>query len=427
MEQQDTTSEQVGHHNIHTSPTTLPELPDILHQGLTAVSILALLSVTSAVALLLHLGYRLFKWKHRSQVRSNQFVVLIFNLLLADMQQSTAFVINSKWVHDRSIVVGGPACWAQGWFVSIGDLSGGLFTFAIAMHAFADIVYDYRLSQPVFRLSLLGLWTFTFVCAGTALALHRSNLYTRAGAWCWIDMEYVHVRLWLHCFWVILALLGIVVVYAIITIVLHRRVKRSFYTTSAAQLRIRSTIKLIIAYPTIYVVCTLPLIISRLRALSGYDVGFTELCVAAAMITSNGWLDVLLYSLTRTNMLFGSDLTNENIRALETFTETSNWRPDCLFGTTTTVEAGTTNSRQARRSQLGQIHGTESLEQLHNDRKLSVVQVETTVHVSHEDVELKHVHIRMGVINERRRGSVGGDPDCIKGSLSFDTAATNEK
>lgn len=420
------TTEQLGHHNIHTSPTTLPELPQILHQGLTAVSVLALLSVTSASALFLHLGYRLFRWKHRSQVRCNQFVVIIFNLLLADIQQSTAFVINSKWVHDRSIVSGGPACWAQGWFVSIGDLSSGLFTCAIAMHAFADIVYDYRLSQRTFRLSLLGLWTFTFLCAGIALALHRSNLYVRAGAWCWIDMKYIHVRLWLHCFWVILAMLAIVVLYAIITIVLHHRVSGSYYTTSTAQLRIQTTMKVIIAYPTIYVVCTLPLIISRLRALSGYDVGFTELCVAAAMITSNGWLDVLLYSLTRTSVLFGSDLTNQNIRALETFTATSNWRPDGLFGTTTTVEAGTRNSRQARRSQLGQVHGTESLEQLHNERKLSVVQVETTVHVSVEDVELKQVHIRMGVINERRR-SAGGDPDCIKGSLSFDTATTNEK
>ena len=53
------------------------------------------------------------------------------------------------------------------------------------------------------------------------------------------------------------------------------------------------------------------------------------------MITSNGWLDVLLYSVTRSSLLFGSDTEAEQVRALDTFRV----RPDDGFGTVTTIEA----------------------------------------------------------------------------------------
>ena len=62
--------------------------------------------------------------------------------------------------------------------------------------------------------------------------------------------------------------------------------------------------KLIIAYPIVYVVCTLPLVKARLTSMAGRHVSFLELTIAGSMITSNGWLDVLLYCLTRRIMLF---------------------------------------------------------------------------------------------------------------------------
>lgn len=414
--------ERATRHALIGDHTTLPELPDALYRGLIAVSILAFLSLVSTTALFFYLGLRLFTWKQRRQVQANQFVVLIFNLILADIQQSVAFVINSEWVRQNSIVVGGSACWVQGWFISTGDLSSGLFTFAIAVHSLADIVYDYRVSQRVFKLSLILLWTFNYACAGIGIAMHSSDFYVRAGAWCWINMKYINERLWLHYFWIIIAEFGTVVIYAAILIILRRRVQESLYTTSAAQLRAQSAMKLIIAYPTIYVVCTLPLVIARLKTMAGYKVDFVELCVAAAMITSNGWLDVLLYSMTRSSIIFGSDITNGNIRALETFTAGSNWRPDRMFGTTTTVEA--MDPHPSRRERFSGMHANESLEHLHNQSRLSV-KVETTVDVSVEDMELEQYQMQMNTIHEGEME--GGDPSCIKGRLSFDTETTNEK
>ncbi|KAF2160278.1 hypothetical protein M409DRAFT_70614 [Zasmidium cellare ATCC 36951] len=316
-------------------PSTLAPLPNGLHHGLTAVTILALLSLVTSSALFLHLSYRLLVLGHRRRTNhpqhahANQFIILIFNLVLADIQQSVAFALNAEWITTNSITAGTATCWAQGWFVSTGDLASGVFTFAIAVHSFADIVCSYRLSRPMFLITIALLWTFVYLAALIGIAMHPADFYTRAGSWCWINAAYINERLWLHYFWVIISEFGTLVIYTIILLILSK--KSSTPASRAA--------KLIVAYPIIYVVCTLPLVVARLRSMAGQNVSFEELCVAGAMITSNGWLDVLLYCLTRRALIFGSDEMLGDITALDTFNTDSNWRPDFAFGTTTTIEA----------------------------------------------------------------------------------------
>ena len=98
--------------------------------------------------LLFRLAYRFVRGT--SKTRRNQFLILIFNLVLADFQQSIAFMLNVEWLRRDAIAVGTSTCWAQGWFVSTGDLSSGLFTLAIALHSYADIVHDFRLTHRMF-------------------------------------------------------------------------------------------------------------------------------------------------------------------------------------------------------------------------------------------------------------------------------------
>lgn len=322
---------------------TLMSLPLVLQRGLTAVSIFALLSLVLSTVLATYLAYYLIKWKRGTHSRLNQFVVLIFNLLLADLQQSTAFVLNAQWVRLGAIIVDTNTCFAQGWFVSTGDLASGVFTFAMAMHCFADIVYDFRLTHTRFILAIIGLWTFIYSCAIIGLAMHPDDFYMRAGAWCWVNAKYINERLYLHYFWVIIAEFGTLIIYLIIFIVIQKRIRSGFYETSEMQYRAQTAAKLVVVYPLVYVVCTLPLVIARLKTMAGTPVSFLELCIAGAMITSNGWLDVLLYSITRRALIFGPSLTSENVRALDTFLDSnandSNWRADSMFGNTTIIEA----------------------------------------------------------------------------------------
>lgn len=71
-------------------------------------------------------------------------------------------------------------------------------------------------------------------------------------------------------------------------------------------------------YPVIYVVCTAPLALGRIATMAGATVPLGYFCAAGALITSNGWLDVVLWGLTRRVLLFGSDVDAEDV-GLETF------------------------------------------------------------------------------------------------------------
>lgn len=107
--------------------TTLSPLPHYLHKGLIIISSLSFLSFVCSTALFVYLTFRFVSWtlgrrNKRSTHQTNQFLVLIYNLLLADIQQSLAFLLNISAVVQNAINVDMPTCWAQGWFVSTGML-----------------------------------------------------------------------------------------------------------------------------------------------------------------------------------------------------------------------------------------------------------------------------------------------------------------
>lgn len=77
--------------------------------------------------------------------------------------------------------------------------------------------------------------------------------------------------------------------------------------------------KAFLLYPVIYVVCTAPIALGRIVSMANVDVPISYFCVAGALITSNGWLDVLLWGLTRRNLLFFSGVDSEDT-GLDTFT-----------------------------------------------------------------------------------------------------------
>ena len=381
--------------DIVTLPTTLSRLDDYstLHRGLIAVSFFGLLSFTLSVALFFRLAWRLISSSRKADSggassRTNQFVILLFNLVFADIQQSIAFLLNIHWLSQNAITVGTSTCWAQGWFVSTGDLSSGLFTLAIALHAFLDIVCDFRLGPKTFWAAIMGLWTFNYMLAIIGMGMHPHDLYERAGAWCWINGKYTNERLYLHYFWVIIAEFGTVFIYTLIWLILQKRVKDAFYTTSDTLLRARSAAKVIIAYPIVYVVCTLPLVKARLTSMAGEKVSFLELTIAGAMITSNGWLDVLLYTLTRRSALFGPDVNDPQAGVLSTFL----LRPDQVYGTTTVIEApkptrmSSRLSMRRRPSQHGLHSRNTSTDELW--AATAGVKTETTVVVRNDTVEM---------------------------------------
>ncbi|KAF2400316.1 hypothetical protein EJ06DRAFT_426026 [Trichodelitschia bisporula] len=314
---------------------SLTPLPESLARGLIPVAVLGFLSFLSTLTLLVLLTYRIITWQRKSR-HINQFVILIYNLLCADLQQSIAFVLNARWLVKDSIEVGTATCWAQGWFVSTGDMGSGAFCFAIGLHTFATVLFDYRLSTKSFLLTIIAIWLFIYGTAVAGVAQHP-QLYVRAVSWCWVNAKYQKIRLWLHYFWIILFEFGTAFIYIALYICVRSRLQGNFYASKTQARHARKAAKLMVVYPVVYVVCTLPLVTLRLYSMGGHEryPKYTFFCLAGGMITSNGWLDVILYSITRRIMLF-SDEPPPDTGGLETFRVP--WGGKDPFGTETRCE-----------------------------------------------------------------------------------------
>lgn len=171
-------------HSLYENKTLSP-LPSFLHHGLAAVSFFGFFSFLATFTLLVYLTYRLIRWRKIAgpQDGYNQFILLIYNLVFADLQQSIAFLINSRWAARDALEVGTSACFAQGWFISVGQLGTGIWILAIAVHTFAAVVLDYKVGQAKFALAIVILWVFNYTMAIIGVAAHPNDIYERAGAW----------------------------------------------------------------------------------------------------------------------------------------------------------------------------------------------------------------------------------------------------
>lgn len=161
------------------SSSTLDPLPEDLRHGLIAVTVLAFVSLISTALLVLYITYRLIKWQRiarqipqhnveqlhnactasdgtndlslgleerhyhylkknphsptitepstprlekgplsitKKDTRWNPVLMLIYNLLCANMMEAMAFLLSIEWLKADGIFVPTAACWAQGWF-----------------------------------------------------------------------------------------------------------------------------------------------------------------------------------------------------------------------------------------------------------------------------------------------------------------------
>lgn len=127
-------------------------------------------------------------WQRLTKEAPNQFLVLIYNLLFADIQQALAFLLNVTWLSRDAVEAGTSVCWAQGWFISTGDLASSVFITAIALHTYLGVIRGYRVPTWAFYAVIASLWCFVY---GTAIlgviitgnGRESGGLYVRAGAW----------------------------------------------------------------------------------------------------------------------------------------------------------------------------------------------------------------------------------------------------
>jgi hypothetical protein len=167
------------------SDTSLNSLPSELRNGMIAMGLIGLLSFLSTFGLFLFITYRMIYWQryYESPISSHQLFILIYNLLLADMQQALSFLMSFHWLYQNGITPSSRACFAQGWLIQIGDVSSGIWVLAIAIHTFMGLVAQRMIPKRLFIFSVLFIWAICLVLTAIGPIVYKDNFFVPSGAW----------------------------------------------------------------------------------------------------------------------------------------------------------------------------------------------------------------------------------------------------
>lgn len=170
---------------IEPAPRVVSPLPPELRRGLIALMSCSLLSVITTFCVLIFLTWRFVFWRryYSRYPGYNQCVILIYNLLLADLQQSSSFLVTPYWLQTNQLSAYSGACFAQAWLINFGDVASGLFVLAIGAHTFAVVVGRRMLGYKTFVGCVVGLWIFCVVITVIAPASHGKYVFVPAGGW----------------------------------------------------------------------------------------------------------------------------------------------------------------------------------------------------------------------------------------------------
>ncbi|PGH35929.1 hypothetical protein GX50_01254 [[Emmonsia] crescens] len=298
------------------SPRVISPLPDQNRHGMIAVFTCSLLSVIATGSLLVWLTYRLIFWRryYTRYPGNNQFIVLIFNLLLADLHQASAIMISPHWLRIDMISTYSPACFAQGWLINFGNVASGLFVLAIAIHTFTTVVTRKTLRHGVFVGCVVGLWVFCLILTLIGPALHGRYVFVPTGAWCWIDSKFGDERLYLHYFWIFVTEIGIIIIYPTLFFIIRHRLKTSKEfkgIKGTSRPKFNRVLKIMIIYPIAYIVISLPIAAGRMSMMNGRHPGMPYFYSSGSLLLCSGWVDSILYFLTRRRLL-EADIPTEN-------------------------------------------------------------------------------------------------------------------
>ena len=86
-----------------------------------------------------------------------------------------AFSLTAVYLVEDKIEVGSTHCFANGFFVSTGDLASGTFIFGIALHTFYATVKGRSISNKVLYLWLVLAWVFVYGMALGTILQHQDT------------------------------------------------------------------------------------------------------------------------------------------------------------------------------------------------------------------------------------------------------------
>lgn len=154
-------------------------------RGLIAIICIAMVSLLATLSLLCFLTYRMIFWKKYSRryIGYNHYIVLVYNLALADAQQCLGFIVSLRWITADSIHASDGFCFLQGIWLQVGDPMSGMFVLAIAAHTSLHIILNYEIGHRKFVAMVVGLWVFGVLMVIIPIAAVGRRVWFPAVAW----------------------------------------------------------------------------------------------------------------------------------------------------------------------------------------------------------------------------------------------------
>ena len=156
-----------------------------MRRGMIVLCTITLVSCITTLSLLGYLSYRFFTGRNQygTPLHKNQYILLIYSLMLADFQLDLGFLLDVMWLDRGHIVAPSAGCRAQGWLVNVGDLGSGFFVFAIACHTFLTVVYGRKIGLKTVCWSIVSLWVLAVILTVIPIAMHPRDIFVAQGSW----------------------------------------------------------------------------------------------------------------------------------------------------------------------------------------------------------------------------------------------------
>ncbi|RGB41474.1 G protein-coupled glucose receptor regulating Gpa2-domain-containing protein [Rhizophagus diaphanus] len=243
-------------------------------------------------------------WWIITQKHSRHTVVtrLVLNLILSDFIQSIGFMMSYNWLRINAINEG-TYCDIQGFLINLGDVASGFWALVICLHTYMLVVHSYEYSHLVF-LAMIIIWPFNIVISALGYVIQQAydeSFYGNAGgSWCWISPSYPNYRIGFHYGIILFNAAAMIILYAVMFTVIYRR--QGSMATQGSKRVLQSVNKKLVWYPIVYIVLVFPLALQRIVAI-GIDNanvwGMNYLIPAACVFTSAGFVNTIIYGITR--------------------------------------------------------------------------------------------------------------------------------
>lgn len=119
---------------------------------------------------------------------SNPFLILIYNLLIADAISALEFTLCLAWVAGNGIFAPSPTCTLQGLIASVGVIAPAFFLTVIATQTYLAVVWGYKVEQRGLRWCLCGTWSLLILFPVLGIAITQNGKdyggwYVRGDIW----------------------------------------------------------------------------------------------------------------------------------------------------------------------------------------------------------------------------------------------------